>query len=83
MIEIELENVKIDAYEVGRYFAEFDSSEQVQFLYGLIDALPFNKWAMQCNDINTTLEESTSLLAGDAKREVIDYIECLVEHLKD
>ena len=83
MIKFEPLPIKFDARQVGLAFAEAACDDQAMFLYGLIDAIPFGKWAMQCSYIAAEIKVNEDAFIDNPKQKVIDYLECLIEHLKD
>lgn len=83
MIKIEPLPIEKDARQVGFAFAEASCDDQAMFLYGLIDAIPFGKWAMQCNYIAQEIKENKDAFRDNPSQDIINYLECLIEHLKD
>lgn len=89
--KLELDNgffqikIKPDAYALGEYFAGMNSGDQVRFLKGFVsefESLGKVKWALQASYIADELNTCNYSGVSVFKPFIIDYLETLLEQLK-
>ena len=75
-------DIHLNAYRLGEIFAAMDSQEQMRFLNGLAsDTLGKGTWwPFQCREIANEFDIAKFYVM---KRQVIDCLKTLIEHLED
>jgi hypothetical protein len=73
--------VEIDWYEIANAIVHSDSGEQAKFFDAFCRSIHLSmgsKWAFQCRAIT-----EDALWNAEVKRDLVGYLEDLIEHLKD